>query len=126
MNRQSGDRIVNIGPRHQRFKNVGEHLRIRARRESGLLRAAQLRRRDGLHGLGDLPRIDHAADAAPDVEDVCHKSVASRWLLVVRCSLFAPRYWVLAAVSQTSVRFLWHYRISSNASPSMVKQSSKH
>src|SRR5262249_45017424 len=36
------------------------------------LRAAQLGRRDGLHRLGDLPRVDHAADTAPDVENVGH------------------------------------------------------
>src|ERR1039457_3680343 len=69
-------------------------LRIRTRGERAFLRAAQLGRRDGLHGLGDLPRVDHAADAAPDVENVCHKSVAS-------CQSPVPRntktgYWVLA------------------------------
>jgi len=26
--------------------------------------------------LGDLPRVDHAADAAPDVEDVRHEPVS--------------------------------------------------
>src|ERR1019366_8345356 len=94
MTRQSGDRVVDIGSRHERFENVGEHLRIGTRGERALLGAAQLRRGDGLHGLGDLPRVDHAADAAPDVENVCHKSVAS-------CQYPVPRntktgYWVLA------------------------------
>src|ERR1019366_9132532 len=81
MTRQSGDRVVDIGSRHERFENVGEHLRIGTRGERALLGAAQLRRGDGLHGLGDLPRVDHAADAAPDVENVCHKSATGHWLL---------------------------------------------
>src|SRR6266851_6977217 len=31
MDWQAGDRIVDIGSRHERFKNTGEHLRIRTR-----------------------------------------------------------------------------------------------
>src|SRR5208337_2872820 len=77
------DRVVDIGSRDERFENVGEHLRIGTRGQRTLLGAAQLCRRDGLHGLGDLACVDHAADAAPDVEDVCHYSVVSRSSLVV-------------------------------------------
>jgi hypothetical protein len=69
----SGNGIVDIGASYQRFQNVGQHLRIGTARERAFLRAAQFRRRDGLHGLGDLPRVDHAADSAPDVENVGHE-----------------------------------------------------
>jgi len=77
------------------FRNVleghvaSQYLRTRARPdvggasnyaaggESTLLRAAQLGRRDHLHGLGDLPRVFHAADATPEIEYVSHFSVRS-------------------------------------------------
>jgi hypothetical protein len=65
-------RIVNFRPRHQRLQHIGQHLRIRTRRQGPFLRPAQLRRRDHLHGLGDLPRVDHAANAPPNVENVRH------------------------------------------------------
>jgi hypothetical protein len=68
----SGLRIVDFGARHQRLKHVGQHLGVRPRCQRAFLRLAQLGRRDRLHGLGDLPRVDHTANAAPDVENVCH------------------------------------------------------
>src|SRR5580700_2394376 len=69
-------RIVNLRARDKRLQNIRQHLRIRTRRQRTLLRAAQLSCRDHFHGLGDLPRVDHAANAASDVENICHKSVA--------------------------------------------------
>src|SRR5260370_42078980 len=91
MDWQSSGRIVNIGSRHERFKNIGEHLRIGTRGQGALLRAAQLRRGDGLHGLGDLPRVDHAADAAPDIEDVRHESVLSSQFSVLSSQFSVSR-----------------------------------
>src|ERR1700723_3854406 len=74
MQRLSGDGIVDLGPGDERLEHVREHLRIRTRGHRRFLRAAQFGGRDGLHGLGDLPRVDYAADAPPDVENVCHFS----------------------------------------------------
>ncbi len=65
-------RIVNFGAGHQRLQNIRQHLGVRTRRQGAFLRPPQLRRRDHLHGLGDLPRVGHAADAAPDIENVRH------------------------------------------------------
>ena len=50
---------------HQRFQHVGDHLRVGPRLHRALLRTAQLGRRNHLHGLGDLPRVLHTADAPP-------------------------------------------------------------
>ena len=75
MERLSGLWIVDIGSRYERLQDVRQHLRIGTRGQGALLRAAQFRGRDGLHGLRDLPRVDHAADTAPDVENVGHGSV---------------------------------------------------
>ena len=72
MLRLAGLGIVNLRARHQRLQHIRQHLRIRTRRQRALLRPPQLRRRDHFHGLGDLPRVDHAADAPPDVENVGH------------------------------------------------------
>ena len=77
MKRLARDRIIDIGALDERLQNVGQHLRVGAGGECGFLRAAQLGRRDGLHRLGDLARVDHAADTAPDIENVGHRSVAS-------------------------------------------------
>ena len=54
------------------LQDVGQHLRVRTRRQGAFLGATQLGRRNHLHGLGDLPRVLHAADASPNVEYVCH------------------------------------------------------
>ena len=54
----------------QRFEHVGEHLRVGPSLHSALLGAAQTGGRDHLHGLGDLPRVLHTADATPEVEKV--------------------------------------------------------
>ncbi len=66
--------IDEIGALHHRLQNVGEHLRVGPRRQRALLRAPQLGRRHHLHGLGDLPRVLHAADAPPNVAYVRHGS----------------------------------------------------
>ncbi len=70
--------IVNFRPRHQRLQHICQHLSIGARSQRAILRTPELRRRDHLHGLGDLARIDHTADAPLDVENVCHSSVVGR------------------------------------------------
>jgi hypothetical protein len=46
--------------------------RVRARRDHAILRAAQLGRRDHLHGLGDLLRVLDRADAPPDIDQARH------------------------------------------------------
>src|SRR5690242_16493592 len=71
-------RIVDLGPRDQGFQDIGQHLRIRTRGQGALLRAAQFGRGDHLHGLGDLPRVDHAADTPADVENVCQAVLSSQ------------------------------------------------
>src|SRR5579872_6210070 len=68
----AGGFVVNIRARHQRLQYIDQHLRVRTRCQGTLLRLAQLCRRNHLHGLGDLPRVFHAADTPPDVENVCH------------------------------------------------------
>ena len=78
----AGFGIVNLCPRDQRFEDVGEHLRIRTRRQRAILGPSQLRRRHHFHGFGDLPRVGHAANAAADVENVGHGSVVGRESLV--------------------------------------------
>ncbi len=45
---------------------------VRARGDHAILRAAQLGGRNHLHGLGDLLRIPHRADAPPDVDQARH------------------------------------------------------
>ena len=58
-------RINDLRAALERFEHAGQHRRIGAGRNSPLLRAAQLGRRNHLHGFGDLPRVPHAADATP-------------------------------------------------------------
>jgi ABC-type transporter lipoprotein component MlaA len=60
-------RIIDISPRHQRLQNIGQHLGVWARRHGAFLCTPQLGCGDHLHGLGDLPRVAHAADSPPDV-----------------------------------------------------------
>src|SRR5579863_5684000 len=81
-------RIVNLRARHERLQHIRQHLRVRTRRQRALLRPAQLRRRDHLHGLGDLPRVNHAANAATDVENIGHETLL--WLLALSCGLSNP------------------------------------
>ena len=64
--------VVEVGAADEGFEDVDEHLRVGAGGEGALLGAAQLGRRDHLHGLGDLPRVFYTADAAAEIEDVCH------------------------------------------------------
>ncbi len=56
----------------ERFQHVRDHLGVGPGEHGSLLRAAQLGRRDHLHGLGDLPRVLDTADASPKIEYVCH------------------------------------------------------
>ena len=74
MVRLAGDGIVEFGAGDQAFEDVRHHLRVGAGGHGAFLGAAQFGGRDHLHGLGDLPRIDYAADAALDVENVGHVS----------------------------------------------------
>jgi hypothetical protein len=61
----AGHLVKDINASGQRCQHTGDHPGIRPGRQCPLLRAAQFRRRDHLHGLGDLPRVFHAADATP-------------------------------------------------------------
>src|SRR6185437_2846474 len=74
MQRLAGIRIVGFGPRDQRFQDIRQHLRIWTRSQGALLSAAKSRSGDHLHGARDLARVDHAANAPPDVENVGHKN----------------------------------------------------
>ncbi len=57
--------VEDVDAPRQRFQHAGDHPRIRPGRQRTLLCAAQFRRRHHLHGLGDLPRVLHAANAPP-------------------------------------------------------------
>ena len=57
--------VVHVAAADERFEHVGEHLRVGPGLHGALLRAAQTGCRDHLHGLGDLPRVLHTADATP-------------------------------------------------------------
>ena len=81
MARLASFRIVNFCARDERLEHVREHLRVGTSGQRAFLRTAQFCRRDHLHGFGDLPRVGHAANAAPDVENVCHVSVVGLWSL---------------------------------------------
>ena len=72
MTQVAGLRIESIDAPRQRLQNAGDHLGVGTRGKRPLLRSAQLGRRDHLHGLGDLPRVFDATDAAPKIEYVCH------------------------------------------------------
>ena len=61
----AGRLVVEIDAAGERLEHAGDHFGVGASRERALLGAAQLGRRDHLHGLGDLPRVFHAADATP-------------------------------------------------------------
>ena len=61
----AGFLVEEIDAADERLQDAGNHLRVGPRGQGALLRAAQLGRRDHLHGLGDLPRVFHAADATP-------------------------------------------------------------
>ena len=58
------------------LRHIGQHapddLRVGARRDHPVLRAAQLGRRDHLHGLGDLLRVLDRADAPAEVDQARH------------------------------------------------------
>ena len=59
-----------------RRRHVREHLPqqrpVWSRGDHAVLRAAQFRRRDHLHGLGDLLRVFDRADAPPDIDQARH------------------------------------------------------
>ena len=57
--------LVDVDAARERLEHAGDHLGVGARGHGPLLRAAQLGGRDHLHGLGDLPHVFHAANAAP-------------------------------------------------------------
>ena len=57
--------VVEIDAAAERFEHADDHARVGTSGDGALLRAAQLGRGDHFHGLGDLPRVFHAADATP-------------------------------------------------------------
>src|SRR6185369_10467717 len=65
------------GAAGHRVEDLLHPARVGTGREDGLLRAPQLGRRDHLHGLGDLLRVLHAADAAADVDEGRHGSLVT-------------------------------------------------
>src|SRR5579863_1105175 len=79
----AGFGVVDFGARNQGLQDIRQHLRVGASRYGAVLRPAKLGGRNHLHGFGDLPRVDHAADTAADVENVGHESVVGRRSLVV-------------------------------------------
>src|SRR5713101_2023409 len=105
-------RIVDFRPRNQRLEHIGQHLGVRTRRQGTLLRPAQLGRRDHLHGLGDLARVSHAANAPPDVKNIWHESAVSRRSLVVgqishaRLARILQHYFATACLSATNASLL--------------------
>src|ERR1700753_458844 len=64
--------VKNVDTAPERFKDAGDHLGVGTRGERTLLRTAQYSRRAHLHGLGDLARVLHAANAPSEIEYVCH------------------------------------------------------
>jgi hypothetical protein len=58
--------------RIKRIEHSGNHAGVRPGGHGALLGAAQLGRRDHLHGLGDLARVFHASDAASEIEYIRH------------------------------------------------------
>src|SRR5690606_18211977 len=59
--------------------DLADVLGVRPRRLHALLSAAQLRRRDHLHGLRDLLRVLHAVDLGADFFAACHSRSPWRW-----------------------------------------------
>ena len=57
-------------------RHVAQHLAqqraVGTRGDGAILRTAQFRRRDHLHGLGDLLRVFDRADAPPDIDQTRH------------------------------------------------------
>ena len=101
--------------RCHRRRHVRQHLaqqrHIRPRGDHAILRAPQLGRRDHLHGLGDLLRVLHRADAPPDVDQARHARLPRACSATKRAlnSLMTPSPW---RVSASSSAFL--VRISSH------------
>jgi len=56
-------------------QHAAQHTAVWTRPDDAILRAAQLGRRDHLHGLGDLLRVLDRADAPPDVDQARHAPV---------------------------------------------------
>jgi hypothetical protein len=56
----------------QAVKQLGQSVGVGPSRDYRLLRPAQLRRRDHLHGLGDLLRVAHRGDALADGLEARH------------------------------------------------------
>src|SRR5262245_35976696 len=61
-------------------REVGQHLPHfvgeRARVHHPVLRSFELRRRDHLHGLGDLLGVLNRLDTPADVQEICHSKKA--------------------------------------------------
>src|ERR1019366_8396768 len=53
-------------------EHLAQHRAVGARADGAILGAAQFRRRDHLHGLGDLLRVFDRADAPPDIDQTRH------------------------------------------------------
>src|ERR1039457_3074768 len=58
-------------------QHLAQHRAVGAGADGAILRAAQFRRRDHLHGLGDLLRVFDRADAPPDIDQTRHEVVPS-------------------------------------------------
>ena len=71
--------IDHVGALTSELQHVGQHLRVGTGGQGAFLSAAELGGRDHLHGLGNLPRALHAADTAPDIQNVRH--IRSLWQL---------------------------------------------
>src|SRR5229473_3212802 len=134
-------RIINLGPRHQRLQHIAQHLRVRTRSQGAILRPAQLGCRDHLHGLGDLPRVDHAANPPPYIENVCHWKplLALSFWLPTLCASFQAKsqrpqpkaYFATASREATNCCFAslitfcnWPFNASSRIFFSMIVRSS--
>src|SRR5580698_3428802 len=119
-------RIINFRSRHQRLQHVGQHLRVGARSQSAFLRTTEFGRRDHFHGLGDLPRVGHAADTAPNVENVGHVLLSAETQLAASLQ----RYFATACLSVTNVSLhslivlvISAFRLSSRTFFSMIVRS---
>src|ERR1035438_2477502 len=53
-------------------QDLAQHRAVGTGADGAILRAAQFRRRDHLHGLGDLLRVFDRADAPPDIDQTRH------------------------------------------------------
>src|SRR5262249_19408389 len=80
---------------------------------------AQLGRRDHLHGLGDLPRVSHAADASPNVEKVRHR-IASLLPQLPQFSLL-PWFFLCALCMRFDFGFAFDFQLPNSAGQTEIK-----